>query len=52
MFNIIFHLALWQLKDGAGLNTAGQHKMLAPLDKDLFLSTEESGPSFNLAGIF
>lgn len=37
MFNVIFHLALWKLKDGAGLNTAGQHKMLAPQDKDLSL---------------
>jgi len=34
MFNIIFHLPLWKLNDGTGLRTAGQYKMLEPLDKD------------------
>lgn len=34
MFNIIFQLLMWTLKDGAGLNMAGQHKMLAPVDKN------------------
>lgn len=27
---LIFHSALWKGKDGAGLNTAGQHKTLTP----------------------
>lgn len=34
MLNIFFHLLIWTLKDGAGLNMVGQHKILVPVDKN------------------
>lgn len=34
---IIFHLLTWKLKDGTGLDMAGQPKMLAPVDENFSL---------------